>query len=53
MVEYGSSEEAFSSTHYTYTRALLQGIPSLDERKPWTEIVKLKGEIPFADSIGI
>jgi peptide/nickel transport system ATP-binding protein len=46
LVEHGPTEEVFSSPHNPYTRALLQAVPSLDEKKPSTEIVKLKGEIP-------
>jgi len=46
LVEYGPTEAVFNDPRHPYTKALLQAVPSLDERKPWIEIVKLKGEIP-------
>jgi len=46
LVEHGPLEEVFSDPRHPYTKALLQAVPSLDERKAGGEVVRLKGEIP-------
>jgi len=46
LVEYGPTEGVFNDPRHPYTRALLQAVPSLDEKKTGIETVRLKGEIP-------
>ena len=43
IVEYAPVNKLFQSPRHPYTRSLLEAVPSMEDRKPFTELV---GDVP-------